>query len=148
MKDSSLTTVKPEKRPQEKIPLAVVVQRNRNWLIPFMILSSLFYFSRLFRLQLADHQMVLWWVGFLPNFGASLGGPWLILILLYRMNKLPEDRRLFYKIAAFCIAYLLVYEWLDSTDLRPERVFDWWDVGASIVGTGLSLGLYRWKVGD
>jgi hypothetical protein len=32
-----------------------------------------------------------------------------------------------------------VYEYLDSTNLRPERVFDWWDVGASIVGCAAAL---------
>jgi|GEM_PF-1668519 len=113
-----------------------------------ILVAAVCYCFRLFRPCLTDYPAVLWWVGFLPNFGSGLGGPMLILELrsYFLKNRPPATEQWFVKVCGACLLYLLVYEFFDSTDLRPERVFDWWDVGASVVGVGLNWGIFRWKI--
>jgi hypothetical protein len=119
-----------------------------TWLgkVIFYGLVAVCYCSYLFRPMLYPYPKVLWWAGFLPSFGAGLGGP---LVLLYGrrhiLHRMDGEKRWFLKVCAACLLYLLVHECMDSTNLRPERVFDWCDVGASVVGCVAALVVWNFE---
>ncbi len=89
----------------------------------------LFYLSRYLRLVFEDNESILFWLGFLPNFGLAFALPF--VYLGNRINtKKPVQH---FNLACFITFLLMVLnEIIDK--FQPKRVFDWLDVAASIVG--------------
>lgn len=108
----------------------------------WMGVAAICYCLRLLR-PLCPHESVfLWWAGFLPSFGAGLGGPLAFLWMRRLWVREPGknlEKQWFEAVCIGCLLFLVVHETIDGSGWRPQRVFDWWDMGASVAGCVVAL---------
>ena len=101
----------------------------RKLLSFFIILGFLIYFSRGLRADFAGNQNILYWLGFMPNFGLSFAMP--LVYVANRINsKNPVSR--FNWACLITLLAMILNEIVDK--YQPYRVFDWLDILASLVG--------------
>ncbi len=112
---------------------------HRKGLLYFGIgLGFVLYYSRYLRTDFKGHESILFWLGFLPNFGLAFALP-----LCYIANRINLHKTVNYFNSA-CITTLLIMILNEVVDkFQPKRVFDWFDIYASITGVLCTLIFYN-----
>ncbi len=112
--------------------------RSKILLYLSIVTGFFIYYSRYFRSNFKGDETVLYWLGFLPNFGLSFTLP-----LIYLANRINAKKPIAHFNLA-CIFTVLVMVANEITDkFQPRRVFDWCDIWASILGVGCALIMYH-----
>ncbi len=105
------------------------MSNSRKLLSFFIVLGFLIYFSRGLRSDFEDNQNILYWLGFMPNFGLSFAMP-----LVYLANRINSKNPVsHFNWASFItLLAMILNEIVDK--YQPHRVFDLLDILASFVG--------------
>jgi hypothetical protein len=106
------------------------MSKARRIVLICIVIGYLIYLTRLFRENFEGRENVLYWLGFIPNFGLSFA----LSFILY-VNKDSFFKQLkfnFYKGCLIVFAIMILNEIVDK--YQPRRVFDWMDIWASLVG--------------
>jgi hypothetical protein len=95
-----------------------------------IILGMAIYFTRLFREDFKGHETLLYWLGFIPNFGMSFAFPF---IFFPKGHMFSHHYKInFYIGCVIVFVIMILNEIVDK--YQPRRVFDWMDILASLVG--------------
>ena len=103
-----------------------------------IVLGWVLYFSRFARTSFKEHEILLFGLGFIPNFGLSFALP-----LIYVSNRIKSNQPIKHFNLA-CLITLLIMILNELVDkIQPSRVFDWLDIYASFVGVVCAYVFYR-----
>ena len=103
-----------------------------------IVLGWALYLSRYARTGFKEQGTVLFWLGFIPNFGLSFALP-----LIYVSNRIKSNQPIKHFNLA-CLITLLIMIFNELVDkIQPSRVFDWFDIYASFVGVVCAYLFYR-----
>ena len=99
-----------------------------------IVVGIILYLSKFLRPYFSDNNSVLFVLSFLPNFGLAFAIPFIYVINRVRLNK-PVNHFII-----SCIVTLLLMILNEIRDkYQPGRVFDWYDIWASLVGVIFAL---------
>jgi cell division protein FtsW (lipid II flippase) len=114
------------------------MKRNKVLLYLSIVVGFIIYYSRYFRDNFKGNETVLYWLGFLPNFGLSFALP-----LIYLANRVNAKKPInhFNLVCIFTVLVMVFNEIIDK--YQSNRVFDWCDIWASIVGVGCAFIAYH-----
>ena len=103
-----------------------------------IVLGFVIYYSRSLRTYFKGNEDILFWLGFLPNFGLAFALP-----LIYVANRTNRHKAIthFNTVCIVALLILILNEIVDK--YQPKRVFDWFDIWASIIGIGCALISYH-----
>ena len=103
-----------------------------------IVLGFVIYYSRYLRTDFKDNEIVLFWLGFVPNFGLAFALP--LIYVAYRTNR----QKVITRFNIVCIVTFLIMVLNEIVDkFQPKRVFDWFDIGASIIGIACAFIFYH-----
>ena len=94
-----------------------------------VVVGMLLYLSKFLRSYFGDNNFALFILGFLPNFGLALAMPFIYVGNRLRLNKPAKH---------FTISCIVTVLLMILNEIRDKyqlgRVFDWYDIYASLVG--------------
>ena len=99
-----------------------------------IIVGIILYLSKFLRPSFSDNNTILFILGFLPNFGLAFAIPFIYVSNRIRLNKPVKH------FTISCIVTLILMILNEIRDkYQSERVFDWNDMYASLVGLIFAL---------
>jgi hypothetical protein len=104
--------------------------KSRKIILICIVIGYIIYLTRLFREDFEGHENVLYWLGFIPNFGMSFALPFIFYTNKNWFSKYFKFN--FYKGCLLVFNIMILNEIIDK--YQPRRVFDWMDIWASLVG--------------
>ncbi len=114
------------------------VKRGNIIVAGAIVLGMILYLSKFLRLSFRDNDVVLFILGFLPNFGLAFAIPFIYVSNRIRLNKPVRH----FGIA--CIATLLLMVLNEIRDqYQSKRVFDWLDIFGSLAGISFAFVLFH-----
>jgi hypothetical protein len=103
-------------------------RENRMAAVAIMI-GILFYLSKFLRPYFKDNEPLLFILGFLPNFGLAFAIPFIYVGNRIRLGKPPRH------FGISCVVTFLLMILNEIRDqYQPGRLFDWFDIYASLAG--------------
>ena len=94
-----------------------------------IVVGMMLYLSKFLRPHFADNNSVLFILGFLPNFGLAFAIPFIYVGNRLRLNKPAKH------FTSSCIITFLLMILNEIRDkYQSGRVFDWFDIYASLAG--------------
>jgi hypothetical protein len=115
------------------------LKNNKQLIFPFLYFGLFLYLTRLLRDSITDLN-VLFFLGFLPNFGAAIAIPFLAI----RPNKLYTLRDANQRVTIGCICTIILLPSNEFIDLyQKNRTFDILDICASFFGATLLFTIYH-----
>ena len=106
-----------------------------------IIVGIILYLSKFLRAYFVDNDYVLFILGFLPNFGLAFSIPF-----IYVSNRIRQSKPIRH-FGISCVVTLLLMILNEIRDkYQSGRVFDMFDIYASITGSILAYLIFRWTV--
>jgi hypothetical protein len=94
-----------------------------------ILFGMMLYLSKFLRPYFSDNNFALFILGFLPNFGLAFAMPFIYVGNRVRLNK---SLKYFYISCIVTLLLMILNEIRDK--YQSGRVFDWYDIYASIAG--------------
>ncbi len=115
------------------------MKNNKKLLFPFFCIGLFLYLTRLLRDSITDLD-ILFFLGFLPNFGAAIAIPFLAI----RPNKLYTLKDTNRRVIIGCVCTIILLTANEFIDLyQKNRTFDILDVYVSFLGVSLLFIIYH-----
>jgi drug/metabolite transporter (DMT)-like permease len=105
--------------------------KSKKIVLICICLGMAIYMMRYFRDDFKGHDSILYWLGFMPNFGMSFAFPFIFSRPKNIFSVLTEKIN-FYIGCIILFIIMVLHEIVDK--YQPRRVFDWMDIWASLVG--------------
>jgi hypothetical protein len=107
-----------------------IAAKNEKKIIAGAIaVGMILYLSKFLRPHFSDNTVVLFILGFLPNFGLAFAIPFIYVGNRVRLNKPAKH---------FTISCIITFLLMILNEIRDKyqsgRVFDWFDIYASLAG--------------
>lgn len=99
-----------------------------------IVAGMILYLSKFLRPYFGDNNAALFILGFLPNFGLAFAVPFIYVANRMRLNKPIKH----FIISCFITLLLMILNEIRDK-YQPGRVFDWYDIYASIAGVIFSF---------
>ncbi len=106
-----------------------------------IIVGIILYLSKFLRPFFNNNPYILTILGFLPNFGLAFAIPFIYVVNRIRLNKPVRH----FTIACIVTLVLMVLNEIRDR-FQPGRVFDWYDICASVFGVASSFLLFHAKI--
>ena len=117
---------------------AINEKKEKRLFTVAITIGNLLYLSKFLRPYFYDNSSALSVLGVLPNFGLAF-----VIPFIYASNRIRMNKPIKYFTVACVITLLLMILNEISDKYRPDRVFDWYDIYASIAGVTFSFLLFR-----
>ena len=116
-----------------------IYAKNEEKITAFAItIGIILYLSKFLRPYFSDNNSALFILGFLPNLGLSFALPFIYAANRYRLNKPVKN---------FTISCVATVSLMILNEIRDKyqsgRVFDWYDILASVLGVMLAFLVYH-----
>ena len=113
---------------------SIHAKKKKNIVAGAIVVGMILYLSKFLRPYFGDNNFALLILGFLPNFGLAFAMPFIYVANRIRLNKPAKH---------FTISCIVTFLLMILNEIRDKyqsaRVFDWYDIYASLAGVSFAF---------